>query len=403
MITGLCQGCFDVLHAGHIRHLRAAKARVDRLVVAVTVDEHVNKGPGRPINTLKDRMAVLEALEMIDEVIISYSESAVDVIKRVQPDLYIKGAEYRDKPDPSGRIDLEREAVVALGGNLIFTDEKTDSSTRIINSTKLEAQLESIRGLKVALYGDWIMDGTGGKVMKPGHMMLDLGEVVYDWGGVMAFSRHAMGLGCRTRVETSLPVIKKIRLPDGSRIDILPDVLEERIEQYGEAFTDPQLTIVADFGHTTSPISASSWPLILRSKFIAWNAQANTANQRDLHSYWLNQGLEPSLITMNEREWISCKGYIPQAKHVVVTKKSGATLIGGYSIEFDTDLPVVDTTGCGDAFCTAIACAMAVGVDVYEAMKFGCLAGLATTQWALNKEAICPQRLIETTKHIKFK
>lgn len=90
----LCDGCFDVLHIGHHEHLQSAKDMGDWLIVALTLDENVNKGPGRPVNTWHDRAALLRALRYVDEVI--PASNALEAIRLVKPALFVKGIDYAD-------------------------------------------------------------------------------------------------------------------------------------------------------------------------------------------------------------------------------------------------------------------------------------------------------------------
>ena len=96
MIVVLCNGVFDILHIGHKWHLEAAKDLGDKLVVALTVDEHVNKGPGRPIAPWSHRAELLLALRYVDEVIPSMS--GIDGILKVRPNIFIKGSDYENSP-----------------------------------------------------------------------------------------------------------------------------------------------------------------------------------------------------------------------------------------------------------------------------------------------------------------
>lgn len=93
----LTNGCFDVLHAGHVASLRGARALGDVLVVGVNVDEQVRrmKGDGRPVYPLAERMEVLEALECVDVVVPFTEPTAEELIRRVRPNIYAKGGDYR--------------------------------------------------------------------------------------------------------------------------------------------------------------------------------------------------------------------------------------------------------------------------------------------------------------------
>ena len=92
----LCHGVFDLVHLGHIKHFKSAKKFGDYLIVSITANEYINKGPGRPIFHHKERLEYLKQIKIIDEVIISESLSAESIIKLVKPHYYVKGPDYKD-------------------------------------------------------------------------------------------------------------------------------------------------------------------------------------------------------------------------------------------------------------------------------------------------------------------
>ncbi len=93
----MTNGCFDILHAGHIDYLTAAKQLGDRLIVAVNSDESVHKlkGIGRPINGLEDRMKLLAALDVVDWVVAFSEETPARLIGKILPNILVKGADYQ--------------------------------------------------------------------------------------------------------------------------------------------------------------------------------------------------------------------------------------------------------------------------------------------------------------------
>ena len=126
----LAHGVFDLVHMGHVRHLEAAKREGDYLIVTITPDEFVNKGPGRPVFSSQIRAEMLAALECVDWVGINYWSSAEKLIELISPDFYVKGSDYTNEgEDLTGKISLEREAVENCGGKTIFTDDITFSSS----------------------------------------------------------------------------------------------------------------------------------------------------------------------------------------------------------------------------------------------------------------------------------
>ena len=105
----LCHGVFDVLHFGHIRHLEAAKNYGDTLIVSLTSDKFVNKGPGRPYFKLQNRLETISALECVDYIIVSDFPDALNVIKLIKPDYYCKGIEYKSSKDITKKILKEKK------------------------------------------------------------------------------------------------------------------------------------------------------------------------------------------------------------------------------------------------------------------------------------------------------
>lgn len=127
-------GVFDLLHFGHLRHLEAARRLGDVLVVTVTSDLYVNKGPGRPVFPAKVRAEMLAALEIVDWVAINDAPLAVPALEVVRPSLYVKGSDYVcSQDDVSGGIVVERQVVESHGGKLVFTDEAVYSSSSLVN------------------------------------------------------------------------------------------------------------------------------------------------------------------------------------------------------------------------------------------------------------------------------
>ena len=131
----LCHGVFDLLHYGHIEHLNEAKAQGDILVVSITASKYVNKGPGRPYFNDQQRMSFLANIECVDYVMLSESPTVHDVVENVQPDIYVKGAEYADaRNDVNGNISSEQEIVERYGGRIYFTSGEVHSSTKLLNN-----------------------------------------------------------------------------------------------------------------------------------------------------------------------------------------------------------------------------------------------------------------------------
>lgn len=129
-----CHGVFDLVHLGHIRHFGLAKKEGDILVVTVTRDKYVKRGPGRPIFNESLRAEALASLAITDYVSVIDSPTAVEAIRLLRPNVYAKGSDYRQKEkDVTGKIYEEEKAVKSVGGRITFTDGITFSSSRLIN------------------------------------------------------------------------------------------------------------------------------------------------------------------------------------------------------------------------------------------------------------------------------
>jgi rfaE bifunctional protein nucleotidyltransferase chain/domain len=129
----LCHGVFDLLHPGHIAHLTQARGLGDRLVVSITADLYVDKGPGRPVFSTEQRLYMLQALSVVDAVIVSTEPTAIGSIRLVSPSVYVKGPDYkylRWGDDPVW--DAELAALGEVNGRVHFTTGPKLSSTEII-------------------------------------------------------------------------------------------------------------------------------------------------------------------------------------------------------------------------------------------------------------------------------
>jgi D-glycero-beta-D-manno-heptose 1-phosphate adenylyltransferase len=127
----LANGCFDLLHVGHVRYLRAAKALGGRLIVAVNADRSVRalKGPGRPLIPAAERAEILAALEDVDAVVIFPEKDVRAIIREIHPEVHAKGTDYSADSVP------ERDVVMECGGRVeIVGDPKDHSATEMIRS-----------------------------------------------------------------------------------------------------------------------------------------------------------------------------------------------------------------------------------------------------------------------------
>ncbi len=177
----LCHGTYDLMHIGHIKHLQAARKLGDRLLVTLTADTFVNKGPDRPVFTETLRGESIAALDCVDGVAINAAETAIPVIEALRPHIYVKGSDYiRAQDDVTGNIHREQVAVEGVGGRIHFTQEATFSSSNLLNehfsalddevrnflrgfrqrhdAESLKMCLNRLAGLEVLVLGDIIID-----------------------------------------------------------------------------------------------------------------------------------------------------------------------------------------------------------------------------------------------------
>ena len=130
MAIVLANGVFDCLHIGHVAHLQAARLLGTALVVGLTADEFVNKGPGRPVFPWLYRADMLKALRCVDSVV--YCTNAIEAIELVRPKIYVKGAEYAGKLPEAKLCDELGIQVVCLNTQPVYSS--TDILTgRLLN------------------------------------------------------------------------------------------------------------------------------------------------------------------------------------------------------------------------------------------------------------------------------
>ena len=141
---GLCHGGFDILHPGHIKHFESARKMCDCLFVSVTSDKFITarKGGNRPVFSELLRAYSVASIRYVDYVIISSSEKATEIIKKIKPAYYIKGYDFINKTTPG--IMAERKMIESLGGKIKYTTDQKLSTTEIIKHIKDEIRREKI-------------------------------------------------------------------------------------------------------------------------------------------------------------------------------------------------------------------------------------------------------------------
>ncbi|MDC0052030.1 PfkB family carbohydrate kinase [bacterium] len=214
----LCHGVFDLLHIGHIKHFKEAKNLGDVLIVTLTPDKFVYKGPNKPTFNEKLRLEAIAALDVVDFVSLNSSPTAVSVIQKLKPKIYCKGPDYKNyKHDVSGQIKNEINAIKKVGGKIIHTNDITFSSSKLLNQyggvyndqqksiikrikkkykfSQIRNLIDNFNKLKVLVIGETIIDqyvfcealGKSGK--EPVLVLRDKKTEEY-LGGATAISRH---------------------------------------------------------------------------------------------------------------------------------------------------------------------------------------------------------------------
>jgi cytidyltransferase-like protein len=285
---------FDLLHPGHLTHLDEARTLSDKLVVTLTSDDYVNKGPGRPFLTAEQRAEMLAALEMVDLVAISPFENGTKAISLIRPEFYVKGPDYSSpESDSTGNMVRELEALTNVGGKLHITSGATMSSSRIrnelmlakndetsrflesfrarLNQSDVEKLFESLAKLRVLVVGESIIDTyvvseALGKSSKDPVLAFRPMSSESQLGGALAIARHIAGIGAQTalltRVGNSDHWLERITKEMGSEIDLhlLESLDEPTIEKtrYVDSLTGTKVFETYTIGDSTSSAEDST-------------------------------------------------------------------------------------------------------------------------------------------------
>ena len=252
----LCHGVFDLLHVGHLKYFEEAKKFGDILVVSVTSDKYIFKGPGRPRFSTNIRMECVASVGVVDHVIESDSKTPEKIIKSLRPSFYVKGKDYKNlKSDITKNILYEKKLVQQCGGKLVFTNSDIFSSSKLIfdsdfsqfntdqksfiNSMRSEFKkltnnnpiqyFDKIKNLKILVIGETILDryvfcetvGKSGKepmlVLKESKENTFVGGAAAVASQISAFSENVTFLSYLgnklnyvKKIHSSLKNIKKI-------------------------------------------------------------------------------------------------------------------------------------------------------------------------------------------------
>lgn len=393
-----CHGCFDPLHIGHIRHFQAAKQHGDRLIVTVTADQYVNKGPGRPVFSDALRMEAVQALACVDEVRLSGHPTAAESIREIRPAVFAKGPDYTK----ASLHTLEWMAIKEVGAQLLITDTQKWSSTALIAQTDevnaylsqirakysaadVKSWLEKARSLRVLVIGDAITDEyeyihVDGKSGKDPVLVGDFLRVETMVGGAEAVAAHAKAASDHVTCVTGSPIVKR-RLVNDYPFQKMLEVYKWPTNQPRPMLIelhDADVVIVADYGHGF--LDGDDIELICaRSRYLAVNTQANAGN----HGFnTISKYSRADFISLSERELrLDARDEVTDvrylAKHasqdrngatVLVTRgEKGCKAWDKYGVpEHAPALTThaVDRTGAGDAVFAVTACLAAVGMPL---------------------------------------
>lgn len=130
----LSHGAYDLLHSGHIHHLQEGKKQGDTLVVSITPDKFIKKGKDRPRFRQEERLNFLAALECVNFVCVNNSPDAIDILKLLRPNVYLKGKDVEHKAgDPKENLYKEIKFVNSYNGQVYFTESLPIHSTDLLN------------------------------------------------------------------------------------------------------------------------------------------------------------------------------------------------------------------------------------------------------------------------------
>ncbi|MCC5823763.1 MAG: PfkB family carbohydrate kinase [Phycisphaerales bacterium] len=278
-----CHGCFDIVHPGHIRHLRQARQLGDVLLITITGDAGIGKGVGRPLIPQELRAENLAALDFVDWVYIEPSATAVGLLDAVRPDVYVKGQEYATNQHAG--FAAERDAVERHGGRVVFTSgDVVFSSTALIAGMaesinpadariaellrhpallpeQVQLRLAGFAGKKAVVVGEVIEDryvfcdppGVAGE--SPVLALRPIQERSFD-GGAAVVARHLAALGAEATLVTALP-----------RDPAVADALRERLAGEGVRLA---------FVHQETPVASKHRFIVGHEKVVKvdWVRQA---------------------------------------------------------------------------------------------------------------------------------
>ncbi len=338
----LTNGVFDLLHLGHVRYFEEAKRQGDILLVAITADDFVNKGPSRPHFPQELRAEMVGAIGCVDGVVITTHESAIGAIEAIKPDVYVKGPDYKDGSDPG--IIEEQKAVERHGGHIHFTDDITFSSSTLINryfdtanpelreylerardrgfAQRVPELIERISNMKVLVVGETIIDEyiyvsplskppkenvlaslrlnseifAGGAIATANHVAGFCAEVeVFTClGGIESYAKHVRGallpnVNILAITNPDAPTVRKTRFIDSAYLRKLFEVYTMDDAPLPEALSSRLAEVIETQAKNFDVVIVNDFghglltpdirtALLSSPKFLALNTQSNAGN-----------------------------------------------------------------------------------------------------------------------------
>ena len=459
----MCHGVFDLLHLGHIKHFEKAKSLGDILVVSITADKFVNKGPGRPAFNESDRAESISAIKDVDYVIINNEFTSTKLILQIKPNIYCKGPDYKNKfNDITGEIKNEITSIKKVGGKIFYTGGKTFSSSNLINKfnenisvnqknaitgikkeynfLKIKNVINKFRDLKVLVLGEAIIDqyvfcdalGKSGK--EPVLALREIKSETY-LGGALAITRHISQFSDKTSLFSMLgeksEFYKEIKKKFEKNIkfdfikvlgvynindDPLTNIEEKKLKKkLKKILPNYDMVVVSDYGHGF--LSEKTAKLICsKSKFVALNAQVNAAN---IGYHSMRQYRNINCLIINEKEirhelrdrsndlkiLIKKLAKEQTIQNLVVTRgSSGAILYNLKKNIFKSSdafaKKTVDKIGAGDAMLGLVALSLKSKLSHDLSLLIGSLAASFSTETIGNKEPISKIKILKSLEHI---
>ena len=448
-----CHGVFDLIHLGHIRHFNLAKKEGDVLIVTLTKDKYVKRGPGRPIFNENLRAETLASLAITDYVSIIDSPTATDCIKILRPSVYAKGSDYRNKTeDITGKIFEEDEAIKSVGGRLAFTDDITFSSSKLINDyldiftprtlKYLKAiskrysidiitdKLNSLKKLKALVIGDAIIDQYHycrpmGKSTKE-HLVVNRYESEESLRNSFEdFAKSKLSPNIRPvfyfRPDTETIIKRRFVDPGLNRKlfeicylkdeDIQEQLEQKVLRQLENTIKNYDVVVVSDFGHGL--LTKKIIKLICsKAKYLALNVQTNSAN---IGFNLVTKYPRANFVCVDELElryathdrFGDLRTHIKKVYQELKCENLIATRGGSGSMGYSKytgfhETPafsyrVVDAIGAGDAFFAFVSPCIAAGMPLNLVSFIGNAVGSLAVQIICNRE---PVKLVDLIKFI---